>query len=93
MCEKRELALEQLGEQVAVELGSILADIDAAGSMAEFLEIASAARTVRDHGDGLSVHLDGGAVLTIESGHAGGVEHLSWGEVTRCRVKELEVLP
>ena len=91
MCEKRELALEKFGEQVAVELGIVLADVDASLSMAEFLEIAGAARQVVDHGEAVSVIFDTGAILTVESGHPVGAGIASWDKVTRCRVKQLEV--
>lgn len=91
LCEKRELALEKLGEQIAVELGVILADVDASGSFAEFLDVSGASREVVDHGATVSVTFDTGAVLTLESGHPAGANVPPWDKVTRCRVKLLEL--
>jgi hypothetical protein len=84
------MAFEKLGEHIAVELGVVLADIDAATTMAEFLDIASVSRGVMDGGDALSISFDSGAVLVIVSGHPAGAE-MPWDKVTRCKIEDLEI--
>ena len=89
LCERRELAFEKLGEQVAIEIGMILADLEAAGSMAEFMEIAAATRELIDMGTAVEVVLDGGGRICLESGHATGARFDTWDTVTRCRIRQL----
>ena len=95
LCEKRECAMAQLGDDVALELGKIVADLEAVASMAEFLELADP-DLILVNATEVVVILETGPRLVLGSGHpdaAAADDPPEWATVTRCRIRRLEHSP
>lgn len=92
ICQRRALAIEELGEEAALDLERKLADIDACGDALEFRALC------HDDLEELSEHrwllrLSGGWHVEMVAGHAkprrtetGATD---WGKVTRLRIEAL----
>lgn len=95
LCEDRSVAIDTLGNHVALELGERLADMGAHTTVADFAALFSDDISVRSPSE-LSVRLKSGRNVVFCAGHvkipvmASG--ETDWRKVTKVKITALEVV-
>lgn len=93
ICEKRDEARAQLGNDAALELSQILADIEAFDTFADFA--ATFGNQITDRGESEKCfHMRTGDVIVFRAGHprnlGAGATPSNWAKTTRLMITGIE---